>query len=73
MSSLPMLVRSVRFGTALGTPYVFEDHINTDLVDSQSGLSLVKVAEQLAKKYKIGREEADDFALNSHLRWKKGV
>lgn len=72
MSSLPMLVRNARFGTALGTSYVFEDHIQRGLVDSHTGLSLPKIAEEVAKKYQIRREDVDEFALSSLRKWKAG-
>lgn len=29
-------------------------------------------AENLAVKYKISREECDEFALQSQMKWKKG-
>ncbi|XP_026755861.2 3-ketoacyl-CoA thiolase, mitochondrial-like [Galleria mellonella] len=70
MSSLPHLVRNVRFGSVLGISYKFEDYIKNQFLDSYSGLTLEKLAEDLAKKYQITREEIDDFALQSHLKWK---
>lgn len=72
MSTLPMLVRNIRFGTTLGTPYVFEDHIQGELMDSYNGLTLPGIAEELARKYKIERTEVDEFALASHLKWEAG-
>ncbi|XP_050352656.1 3-ketoacyl-CoA thiolase, mitochondrial-like [Nymphalis io] len=71
MSSLPILVRNVRFGTTLGSSYHFEDHIKKRFLDSYTGLTLEKMAENIAVKYKISREMADNFALNSYLKWKK--
>lgn len=72
MSTLPMLVRNVRFGTALGTNYLFEDHIKKLFPDSYTGLTMQKMAEESAKKHKVTREEVDEFALNSHLKWAAG-
>ncbi|XP_059046852.1 3-ketoacyl-CoA thiolase, mitochondrial-like [Achroia grisella] len=70
MSSLPHLVRNIRFGSTLGSSYQFEDYIKKQFLDSYSGVTLEKVAEDLAKKYQISREEIDDFALLSHFKWK---
>ncbi|XP_047536232.1 3-ketoacyl-CoA thiolase, mitochondrial-like [Vanessa atalanta] len=72
MSSLPILVRNVRFGTTLGSTYHFEDHIKKRFLDSYTGLSLEKMAENIAIKYNISREMSDDFALKSYLKWKAG-
>ncbi|XP_013137064.1 PREDICTED: 3-ketoacyl-CoA thiolase, mitochondrial-like [Papilio polytes] len=70
MSSLPMLVRNVRFGTTLGVKYQMEDHIKKQIIDSYCGLSLEEIAELVAKKYKLSRDEVDQYALQSHLKWK---
>ncbi|KAL0820732.1 hypothetical protein ABMA28_006560 [Loxostege sticticalis] len=70
MSSLPYLVKNVRFGSILGGSYILEDHIQKQFLDSYSGLTLQKMAENLAKKYDVKRYEVDEFAMNSHLRWK---
>ncbi|XP_046970323.1 3-ketoacyl-CoA thiolase, mitochondrial-like [Vanessa cardui] len=72
MSSLPILVRNVRFGTTLGSSYHFEDHHQKQFLDSYTGLSLEKMAENIAVKYNISREMSDDFALKSYLKWKAG-
>ncbi|XP_047517046.1 3-ketoacyl-CoA thiolase, mitochondrial-like isoform X1 [Pieris napi] len=71
MSSLPMLVRNVRFGTSLGTPYLMEDHIKTPFLDTYTGTTLQKTAENIAKLYGITRKDVDEFTLKSHLKWKK--
>lgn len=70
MSSLPMLVRNVRFGTALGASYRLEDHIQKQIPDSVTGLTMQKMVENLAKKYGVTREDVDEFAVQSRLKWK---
>ncbi|XP_063830316.1 3-ketoacyl-CoA thiolase, mitochondrial-like [Ostrinia nubilalis] len=70
MSALPFLVKNVRFGSSLGSNYTFEDHIQKQFLDSYSGLTLQRMAEDLAKKYGIKRQEVDEFAFNSHMKWK---
>lgn len=72
MSSLPMLVRNVRFGTALGASYKLDDHIQKQIPDSYTGLTMQKMVEDLAKKYGVTRREADEFVVQSHLKWKAG-
>ncbi|KAM3959464.1 3-ketoacyl-CoA thiolase, mitochondrial [Aphomia sociella] len=70
MSSLPYLIRNVRFGSTLGSSYQFEDHIKRQFLDSYSGRTLHELAESLAKKYEITRDEIDGYAVQSHLKWK---
>ncbi|XP_053614480.1 3-ketoacyl-CoA thiolase, mitochondrial-like [Plodia interpunctella] len=70
MSTQPHLVRNVRFGAGLGGSYQFEDHVTTQFVDSRSGMTLAKAAEELAMKNLVTREEADEYAMKSYLKWK---
>lgn len=72
MSSLPFLIRKARFGSKLGESYYFEDHIKSQVPDSYTGLTLQKLAENVAGKYKISRKMADDFAYRSRLKCKSG-
>ncbi|CAK1584043.1 unnamed protein product [Parnassius mnemosyne] len=69
MSSLPLLVRNIRFGTSLGTAYKLEDHVKKQLVDTFCGHSIEKIAEQIAEKYKLSREAVDQYTLQSHIKW----
>lgn len=73
MSSLPMLVRKLRFGTALGASYQFEDHIQREFLDSHTGRSLQRMAEETSKKYGIGRKNVDDYTVQSYDKWKEAV
>lgn len=73
MSSLPMLVRNVRFGTALGTSYKLEDHIQKLQPDSYTGKTLQAMAEDLAKRFGVTKKDVDEFAVQSHLKWRKGI
>ncbi|CAH2089124.1 unnamed protein product [Euphydryas editha] len=72
MSSLPFLVRDFRFGSTLGSSYHFEDYYKKQFFDSYSRLTLEKMAENIAQKYKISRDEADRYAFKSHSKWKAG-
>jgi hypothetical protein len=73
MSQSPFVVRDVRFGTALGTALQFEDSLWIGLLDSYCMTPMGVTAENLAEKYKIPREEVDQFALRSQTLWKKGT
>ncbi|GBP63378.1 3-ketoacyl-CoA thiolase, mitochondrial [Eumeta japonica] len=70
MSSLPLLVRNVRFGTTLGASYQVEECVSHQALDSFSGLTLVELTENMAKKNGITKREADEFTIESHKRWK---
>ncbi|XP_015127780.1 3-ketoacyl-CoA thiolase, mitochondrial [Diachasma alloeum] len=70
MSQAPFVVRNIRFGTALGQKYEFEDSLWLGLLDTYCGLPMGMTAEKLGAKYGITREEVDKFALRSHQNWK---
>lgn len=72
MSMTPFTVRNVRFGTALGANYAFEDTLWTALTDTYCKLPMALTAENLAVKYEIPREAVDQFALRSQQNWKRG-
>jgi len=71
MSQSPFIVRDVRFGAVLGTSIQFEDALWLGLTDSYCNTPMGVTAENLATKYKIPREEVDQFALRSQTLWKK--
>jgi len=70
MSQAPFIVRDVRFGTKLGADIKFEDSLWVGLSDLGCKTSMGQTAENLAEKYKISREDADRFSLDSQMRWK---
>ncbi|CAD7092617.1 unnamed protein product [Hermetia illucens] len=71
MSQTPFAVRNVRFGTALGGKYIFEDCLWESLTDSYCKTPMGMTAENLATKYKLTRDEVDQFALRSQHNWKR--
>lgn len=71
MSQTPFTVRNIRFGTALGVNYSFEDSLWESLGDSYCNLKMGQTAENLAEKFNIPREEIDRFALLSQQNWKR--
>lgn len=72
MSQAPFVVRNIRYGTALGQKYEFEDSLWLGLLDTYCNLPMGLTAEKLGAKYSLKREEVDQFALSSQQRWKAG-
>ena len=67
MSTMPFMVRNVRWeGIKLGNR-VIEDAWS-DTIDPLCDMAMGQTAENLAKKYRISREEQDEFALESHQK-----
>ncbi|CAF1279975.1 unnamed protein product [Rotaria sordida] len=71
MSQAPYTVRNVRFGIKLGMNLKLEDTLWEGLTDGHIKTSMAMTAENLAKKYNITRQEADEYALQSQKRWKQ--
>jgi len=70
MSQSPYAVRDIRFGTKFGTDYKMEDTLWSSLYDTYVDMPMAITAENLAEKYKISRDQCDQFALESQKRWK---
>ena len=70
MSQAPFAVRGVRFGTALGSKIEFEDVLWQGLTDQQVNMPMGITAENLGQKYKVTREDSDEYALKSQQRWR---
>jgi len=71
MSQAPYAVRGIRFGTKLGQDPKLEDVLWQGLTDELAKTPMGITAENLATKYNITRQEADQFAFESQQRWKK--
>ena len=70
MSTIPYLMKGVRWdGFKMGDK-VLEDGWS-DSIDPLIGQGMGETAENLYDKYKIPREEQDEFAINSHLKASK--
>jgi len=69
MSLAPYAVRNIRFGTRLGTDLSMEDTLWASLTDAHCRTPMGVTAENLAAKYNITREDADNFALASQKNW----
>uniref|UniRef100_A0A0K0EH02 3-ketoacyl-CoA thiolase, mitochondrial n=1 Tax=Strongyloides stercoralis TaxID=6248 RepID=A0A0K0EH02_STRER len=69
MSQAPYIVRGTRFGTTLGKPYEFEDSLWSGLTDAYVNKPMAITAEKLGEMYKISRNEVDEYANKSQIRW----
>jgi acetyl-CoA acetyltransferase family protein len=65
MSMAPHQIRGARWGLPLGEQKL-EDYLWVALIDSYNGLGMANTAENLARKYGITRDQADEFAERSH-------
>jgi acetyl-CoA acyltransferase 2 len=76
MSQAPHVLRGARWGLRLGPPPPLEDSLWEALRDSQCGLSMAETAENLAQRYRVGREAVDCYAALSQSRardaWTRG-
>jgi acetyl-CoA acetyltransferase family protein len=67
MSQAPHVIRGARWGMPLGQGKL-EDSLWSALTDSYCDFSMAHTAENLATKYGITREQADEFAFQSQRR-----
>ncbi|OXA37098.1 3-ketoacyl-CoA thiolase, mitochondrial [Folsomia candida] len=70
MSGAPFYMRNIRFGTRLGVDYKVEDPLLSAGLDLYCNTNMGGTAENLAEKYGISRQEADEFSFRSQQRWK---
>ena len=71
MSQAPHVLRGARWGLRLGPTPPLEDSLWEALTDPQCGFSMAETAENLADKYKLSREEVDEYAWLSQQRAKQ--
>lgn len=64
MSQAPHVIRGGRWGLSLGQGQL-EDTLWSSLTDPYCGCSMAITAENLAEKYKISRQEQDEYAYRS--------
>jgi acetyl-CoA C-acetyltransferase/acetyl-CoA acyltransferase 2 len=69
MSQIPYILRGARWGYRMGQSEV-EDYLTASLTDSYTNIPMAITAENLAEKYKLSREDADKYALQSQQRYK---
>ncbi|MBI2068883.1 MAG: thiolase family protein [Candidatus Yanofskybacteria bacterium] len=67
MSNIPYISRDMRFGHGLGHSQ-FIDALWEGLTDPITGEKMGETAENIAERYKISREDQDEFAAQSHQK-----
>jgi acetyl-CoA acetyltransferase family protein len=72
MSQAPFVIRGARSGLRLGQP-AFEDSLMVSLKDTYCGLYMAETSDNLARRYKISREDQDAFALRSITEGKRAI
>jgi acetyl-CoA C-acetyltransferase len=68
MSNCPYLLKGARSGYRLGNQELFDSMIVDGLWDVYENFHMGMTAELVAEKYKISRQEQDEFALESHRK-----
>jgi acetyl-CoA C-acetyltransferase len=68
MSNCPYLLPQARTGYRLGHGQILDSMISDGLWDVYEDFHMGMTAELVAEKYKISRQEQDQFALESHLK-----
>lgn len=68
MSNAPFLLPKAREGYRLGDAKLIDSMIHDGLWDSFENYHMGNTAEVVAEKYRITREEQDEYALNSHRK-----
>jgi acetyl-CoA C-acetyltransferase len=68
MSNCPYLLKGARTGFRLGNQEMIDSMINDGLWDAYENFHMGVTGELVAEKYKISRQEQDQFALESHQK-----
>jgi acetyl-CoA C-acetyltransferase len=68
MTRTPFLLDRMRFGYRMGDAVVYDGMNKDGFLDPLCGLVMGETAENLALKYRIPREEQDEFALRSQQK-----
>lgn len=68
MSNAPYMVRNLRRGLKYGHGQLLDSMIVDGLWDAYEDYHMGVTGELVARKFKIGRREADEYAYESHMR-----
>jgi len=68
MTRTPFLLDRMRFGYRMGNAPVYDGMNRDGFVDPLCGLIMGETAENLARRYRIPREEQDEFAFRSQQK-----
>ncbi len=72
LSQAPFVIRGARSGIRLGQG-ALEDSLMVALKDSYCGCYMAQTSDNLAKRYKISREEQDQFAIRSITEGRRAI
>ena len=70
MSQTPFVLRGARFGYRLGHGEL-EDYLNASLTDMHVKMPMAMTAERVGEKYKISRQEVDEYSLETQKRYQE--
>jgi acetyl-CoA C-acetyltransferase len=73
MSNAPYLVRDLRWGVRYADSRLIDSMINDGLWDAYNDYHMGITGEVIAKRYKISRRDADEFAYESHMRASRAI
>jgi acetyl-CoA C-acetyltransferase len=73
MTRVPFLLDRMRTGYRMGNATVYDAMYRDGLLDPLCGLVMGETAENLVEKYDIGRDEQDEFALESQRKAAEGA
>ncbi len=68
MSNAPYLVKGARWGVKFGDGRFLDAMISDGLWDAYHEFHMGVTGEMVAKKFKISRKDADEFAYDSHMK-----
>jgi acetyl-CoA C-acetyltransferase len=68
LSQAPFLLRGIRGGVRINQNFTLENSVWETLQDPVGGTGTGEMADRLAKKYNITREESDRFAYESQMK-----
>jgi len=68
MTNAPYLLPQARKGYRLGNSQIIDSVVNDGLWDVYNNYHMGMTGENVAEKYKIGREQQDEYAVNSHRK-----
>src|SRR5215467_6581030 len=73
MSRVPYFAEGARWGMRMGNTQLVDGMYRDGFNDPLSGLVMGETAENLANRYKISRQEQDQYALQSQARAKTAI
>src|SRR3954447_19056445 len=68
MTNAPYLLPQARKGYRLGNAQIVDSMVNDGLWDIYNNYHMGNTGENVAEKYKISREEQDEYSVNSHRK-----